>query len=1527
MLLLVIVFERANVMRIFAAQTTTMATISLQNFEQRIQDKILERGRQIWKKGRIRNLTEATPGEWTASVEGSAGDDYEVNIGMEGDALYHWECSCPYDWGDFCKHQTAVLFKIREQRTAPGRPARNTSARNPAKIQADRLARARSIIAAHQNEKSAEPVPAKSKPRRAQSAAGLIEEYARLDETEELLVKIAAAAWEPLTPTKLTEVFNACGFKYHGRSLFPKDSAALLATLQSTGFLKIVGNQIQCDPVFAQSLCDRQFTRDADFLQISKTLRQQLPLAWNAAGTPPARLFREMRLARYLDKPGDFRRYFFDLINRQNSGYTQQALLDFWLPPQFDPEKIDLLPAGIRAFLLAEKLTFQTFHLLPADGYFFYVLGKLPDFDVAVRDNLARLAGQLLMFRGDWPGMHSVIQHMGPLNAGVFTGFQNLIAGNASDSVEAFQLALKELRRESRSPKNVLSNLAGIFQIMAQLKMRDAVLYPKMEAHIDQIFRDGTSYLQAFVYLRAVLHAVQNNKMAALRIFNANQEQAFPLIHFFRYLCQFWVDEKNIDRQQLATYHELLLQNGYNWLATEMMALRAELDTALRAESGQQIAALQIEPLVRLLPRVEDWENALNLLLGMANKPAPSARENDTRLVWFVDFEHKSLQPKEQSYGKKGWTAGRVVSDFRLRAGDVPGMTEQDKRIAQALEYGSYYYLHKSLAVWKALAGHPLLFLAKSPDIAVQLIEEQPTLITQKVEGGFQLRFSHSIEAEGFQIIKETPTRYKLLTISAEQAKIAQMFNGASLFVPEQAADRLNAAVAGLAQRIPVQSVFDDQNLPVVPADARVCVHLLPVGDGFHVELYTKPFTDAPPYFEPGAGEASVVTLLGGQRVRAVRDLEAEKANVAALLEQVEILHSIAPLDKVWTLENAAACLELLTQIHPLVQNAGILLEWPKGEKFRVATIAGFDQFKMRIRGENNWFEVEGELRVDEDRVLTLRELLALSASGNRFVEIGPGQFIALTNEFRRRLRQIDGLMSSRKGGALQLHPLAAGALDIFTELVQDVAFDQKFKENREKLRAAFEVTYQLPKKFNAELRHYQKEGFEWLSRCAAAGLGACLADDMGLGKTIQALALLTTRAKLGPALVVAPASVCRNWMAETQKFAPLLHPILFGEGDRAAVIDQAAKGDLLIVTYDLLARSGDYFVKKQFATVILDEAQFIKNRATKRSETAMQLRGDFRLIMTGTPLENHLGELWNLFQFANPGLLGSIEHFNERFALPIEKYRDEDRREQLRRLVQPFILRRRKDEVLRELPAKTEITLRVPLSAEERVFYEALRRNALESLSADSDSSAGEKHLRILAEIMRLRRAACHPNLADANAGFKSSAKLELFGEIVDELLDNGHKALVFSQFVGHLAILEAYLKKKKISYQYLDGQTPLAKRQQSIDAFQSGQGDLFLISLRAGGTGLNLTAADYVIHTDPWWNPAVEDQATDRVHRIGQEKPVTVYRLVAEQTIEEKILLLHAQKRDLADSLLSGADVSAKLSAEELLALIAEG
>jgi SNF2 family DNA or RNA helicase len=375
-------------------------------------------------------------------------------------------------------------------------------------------------------------------------------------------------------------------------------------------------------------------------------------------------------------------------------------------------------------------------------------------------------------------------------------------------------------------------------------------------------------------------------------------------------------------------------------------------------------------------------------------------------------------------------------------------------------------------------------------------------------------------------------------------------------------------------------------------------------------------------------------------------------------------------------------------------------------------------------------------------------------------------------------------------------------------------------------------------------------------------------------------------------------------------------------------MLDNAQAFDVLVCSYGLLQTEGERLASKHWQTIVADEAQAIKNGLTKRSKAVMALPANFRLITTGTPIENHLGELWNLFNFINPGLLGSLQKFNTQYAGPIENNKDHGVQLRLKKLLRPFILRRLKTDVLTELPARTEVTLHIELSAEEHAFYEALRRDAVETMQEAKKNSAlgiGQQHLKVLAEIMRLRRACCHPRLVMENSGLGSS-KLEAFAELVEELISNRHKALVFSQFVGHLTIIRELLDRKKIHYQYLDGSTPVAKRTQAVNAFQAGEGDLFLISLKAGGSGLNLTAADYVIHMDPWWNPAVEDQASDRAHRMGQQRPVTIYRLVAKDTIEDKIVALHKHKRDLAHNLLEGGELSGKMSVDEILALISD-
>jgi SNF2 family DNA or RNA helicase len=518
-------------------------------------------------------------------------------------------------------------------------------------------------------------------------------------------------------------------------------------------------------------------------------------------------------------------------------------------------------------------------------------------------------------------------------------------------------------------------------------------------------------------------------------------------------------------------------------------------------------------------------------------------------------------------------------------------------------------------------------------------------------------------------------------------------------------------------------------------------------------------------------------------------------------------------------------------------------------------------------------------------------------------------------------------MFSEKHGKGMRFHPLATLGLEDFVDEVGKLKADKHWKEHIQKLKEVQDLKPELPSTFQAELRDYQMDGFCWLARLAHWGVGACLADQMGLGKTVQALAVILRNAHAGPTLIIAPTSVCMNWVSEAQKFAPTLNIMQFSGANRQKLLDGLQPLDMLVCSYGLLQQEevSQMLAQVQWQTIVLDEAQSIKNMATKRSQAAMNLKANFKVLTTGTPIENHLGELWNLFRFINPGLLGSFESFNQRFANPIERYQDKQARNKLKKLIQPFLLRRTKNQVLSELPSRTEILLHVELSKEEKAFYEALRRQAISKLT-ESNADAGQKHLQVLAEIMKLRRACCNPSLVMPDTEL-SSSKLQLFGEVLGELLENRHKALVFSQFVDHLHIIRDYLNSQGIKYQYLDGSTPMAERKRSVDAFQAGDGDVFLISLKAGGTGLNLTAADYVIHTDPWWNPAVEDQASDRAHRIGQQRPVTIYRLVAKDTIEDKIVELHHHKRDLADSLLEGTDMSGKISTEALLQLIHEG
>jgi SNF2 family DNA or RNA helicase len=474
------------------------------------------------------------------------------------------------------------------------------------------------------------------------------------------------------------------------------------------------------------------------------------------------------------------------------------------------------------------------------------------------------------------------------------------------------------------------------------------------------------------------------------------------------------------------------------------------------------------------------------------------------------------------------------------------------------------------------------------------------------------------------------------------------------------------------------------------------------------------------------------------------------------------------------------------------------------------------------------------------------------------------------------------------------------------------VSLDQTFITIRDELRRFDRIdAAEPPGSFTGALRHYQSEGLGWLLFLERFGFGGCLADDMGLGKTVQVLALLAGR-RAGheqdrpPALVVVPRSLIFNWKQEAARFAPALRILDHTGMDRSKSAEAFDPYDVVLTTYGTLRRDVLLFKDVTFDYCILDESQAIKNASSESAKAVRLLKGRHRLALSGTPVENHLGELWSLFEFLNPGMLGQASVFQAGAG----RNPDPESRALLARALRPFILRRTKDQVAPELPAKTEQTLYCDLEPAQRKLYDELREHYRLSLLGRLDGDLRRSKIQVLEALLRLRQAACHPGLIDKERQGEGSAKLEMLLPQLREVLGEDHKALVFSQFTSLLAIVRAQLDEDSITYEYLDGRT--RDRAAKVERFQSDPDcKLFLVSLKAGGVGLNLTAAEYVYLLDPWWNPAVEAQAIDRTHRIGQERPVFAYRLIARDTVEEKVLELQKTKRALADAII-GADNS---------------
>ncbi len=1324
--------------------------------------------------------------------------------------------------------------------------------------------------------------------------------------------------------------------------------------LQAKGLLLKSGQGFSC-PESVRLRAFHDALKEKTFAAIVKVLQKYLP----SFAAPPNRsnhfeykkLLAEFQVALFMH--GSMERVY-DLVHRQAYGsfiddYYENNPFLIVLNRPFSPAIIEKIEPTIRLEILVNLLAVAEVCLEPTEDIVGYINDK---YSQEIPSHTAAL--QLLqhyLLKGDTSACRVLLDKLQDdmqSHRGSWTGWLEFISGNYREALAGFNGYIQLLRKRSGKRKIFLQSNAGIFHLLTLLQngetgaQKDALEYiaiaeknryplALLMAVMAPVFQDRLGLPATDPYVANLSYLLKN-----------------PLHILFLKLFLFWRDNKKIatDIALLKGVRDKAQANGYLWLAAEFSALLAALGTDEKA-NGELAARLHAScntrsciDLVRTQPQ---WEKTLTALLHI-NKPEKDKTKGVAgaqRLIWLFGYDqayhYYHITPRLQKLNASGnWSKGRPVALKTLYQDHqtMAGLTDQDRQVCRAIKeeyyragwrYGKTEYILDTEQALPALVDHPLLFLSEALEAHVELVLTAPELHIREEKGRLKLSVTPSPvkgkEPGELLVVRDTPTRFKIIRFTPEQQHVIKLL-GQGVTIPKAGEKLARQVVDSLSGVISVHSDLETAGrATAVAADSRLHAHILPYKDGISMEFLVKPVSTGGSSFTPGKGSKSVMAVTDGKTVQAVRDLEDEKQRLAAITRACPTLNRVEEADNRWQADDPEVSLELLLELKEYGDE--VVLEWPQGEKLKVRRPVPGRNFSLRISKDRDWFKATGYLEIDESLSLDLRQLLEKIGRGiGRFIPLDDGTFLAITSSLRRRLEELQAF-SEGHGQGVRFAPSVALALDDLTRDVPRLQSDKAWKEHCQKL--AETATPPVPSTLRASLRDYQTTGFQWLARLSSWRVGACLADDMGLGKTVQALAAILLRAGQGPTLVVAPLSVTSNWQEEASRFTPTLNVIIFGPGDRRQVIANLQPFDLVIVSYGLLPLEAELLQSVEWQTVILDEAQAIKNMQTKRSKAAMDLRAECRIITTGTPLENHLGELWTLFNFLNPGLLGSFKKFNEKFAIPIERDQNKEVRNRLRKLIRPFILRRLKSDVLQELPAKTEITLEVQMSPEEQLLYEAMRQKALENIEAHQDEEAGQKHLRILAEIMKLRRLCCNPSLVMPDAGIASS-KLRVFVDTLRELLDNNHKALIFSQFIDHLAILRGYLDEHKISYQYLDGSTPIGQRQERIKSFQNGSGDVFLISLKAGGAGLNLTAADYVIHMDPWWNPAVEDQASDRAHRIGQDRPVTVYRLVMKDSIEQQIVELHKQKRDLADSLLEGTDVAGKVSAAELLALLHE-
>ena len=1105
-----------------------------------------------------------------------------------------------------------------------------------------------------------------------------------------------------------------------------------------------------------------------------------------------------------------------------------------------------------------------------------------------------------------------------------------LYANDCAGALELFSTALGELDKVSEVKGTFDNRILSFFYAICLLKAERSAI------HAD---RNISNIREKFLRSRNVYYG---KELAATRILltYATSEHA-KCSEYVKNEVDRMLQEDNCPLTQI--FADILL--GYFKCGNQDLSgptpcvgiLKHELSSFRPigfSEKKELMEAYGGAPLLPQIRRKDSWEIAFSDI----RRNLMEAQKAEKRIVYFLEGLWLGNIVEQTRREDGSWDSGVSVSQKKFINEGYDSMNDADRRIAAQLRVRNVDVPEAGI-IFNELCGSDRIFVGEPyihPFTPAEIELIQPK-ITFSASGDCITITSNVPYDRKKPLAKCIPGyignfKYSAIILNDLQRDILQRILSTDK-LPLHAVGEVKMLAERLEGIIDVESdLLLAESIKTVEGSGKIAIRITPEEKehDYHLQMLAAPLPEGTIRYPAGEGEPIIYDQLDGMTTIVLRNLEAEQANYEKLHDF--ICENIGDVFVDFMTARLSTSQSLLTLLEYAYEHQEtFMLEWPRGRELKFTGVMKPADVEIQVSTDVEWFSIQGQVKIPGS-TLSFKELLERyrDAEIDGYIQIGENEFMRMTQALKKNIEDLDSVINgtekTTKAQTVGKYDVGALAEILGEDGGLHAQMDEGFLSLLSRMRNAYDKPAEVPASLNATLRDYQKEGYEWMVRLTEWGAGACLADDMGLGKTVQTIALLLHRAHQGASLVVAPKSLILNWEKELHKFAPSLNVVnINDEKNKKSAIQKAAAGDVVLTTYGVLVTQKEPLNAKQWNTICLDEAHYIKNRMTRTSRAAMSLKGEAKVILTGTPLQNHLGEMWNLFQFINPGMLGPWQQFVDKY---IKSPWDELVQRELKDRTMPFILRRTKDEVLDDLPDKISYEQMVELTPEELQIYEKIRKDVeikfKKHKTAEEKKLAKTLNISFFQELTRLRLLANSVSLVYPEWQAESS-KIAALRDIVSSLGSRkDNKVLIFSQFTSFLAQVEQMMKDAGVEYLYLDGQTAMDERQRLVDEFQSGDCQFFLISLKAGGLGLNLTAANYVILMDPWWNPSVEDQATDRAHRIGQERNVTVIRLVSANTIEEKILKLHEDKQSLSDRILDVTSGSAALSMDEILDMV---